>query len=145
MLTTRIRTGNKRVSVLTGNDVTIAILVAVLIFFGRFPGCRLSLRQSLKRHTHTRVRKFLGTKAVHYGSWYGPDARGPARKRENAPWIFTKANANASQLEMSEKTSHEANKFLHFLQLEKCKNKNDGFWNGALISPPLTCLLSVGR
>jgi len=40
-------------AVLTSDDVAIAILVAVLVLFGRFPGRRLSLRQGLNMHTHT--------------------------------------------------------------------------------------------
>ncbi len=40
-------------SVLTSNDVAIAVLIAVFVLLSRFPGCRLSLRQGLDIHMHT--------------------------------------------------------------------------------------------
>lgn len=63
-------------AVLTSNDVAIAILVAVLLLFGGFPGCCLSLCESLNTHTRARVNSFeLKYKHIEICMHIWPDAQ----------------------------------------------------------------------
>lgn len=91
------------IAVLTSDDVAIAILVAVLVLLGRFPGRRLSLRQGLNihmyththAHTHTEIVLHWGIKTQKYACTYGlmPRARtlthGQAEVKTIA-WILMK-------------------------------------------------------